>query len=242
MNATPDPIRLAGTLSAYAETGTEGVLWAITVAGLPGYSGLHVLKAGDRLRIYGKEGTIAWEGVVNFEWTRRKRPSPFNPAYEQQEIHGMWVHGFHPDLTPEAWADAFFQEAPAVAFTTDTPALVAEDAAILDAWGVDPLGGWARWGHHAERAAALRKALPGALRWIAAEMGWPAPASVTPESLPLDLLRLLAVDRARRVLWVPEHASNARWAPLKAMWPTPPDEATLRQWAQRHLPADHVPI
>src|SRR5690606_30932119 len=98
-------------LMPFFETGTEGVAWAITMDGVPGYDGLYPLKNGDELVIYAGGGEVAWEGTVDLEYERRWRAYPTNPELGQQEVLGMWVHGFQRDLDPEVWARLFFDQA-----------------------------------------------------------------------------------------------------------------------------------
>lgn len=105
-----------GELEAFFETGTEGVCWSLNEH-LPdpknpqyeSYEGLHVLKNGDRLKVYGEAKAVVWEGVVKLEYKRRWREFPNSPyGGGQQEIWGFWVHGFQDGLEPEAWARWFF--------------------------------------------------------------------------------------------------------------------------------------
>lgn len=58
-----------GALEAFAETGTEGVLWAVHEYGAAGYDGLHILKDGDMLTIYSavRDGAVAWEGTLDLK-------------------------------------------------------------------------------------------------------------------------------------------------------------------------------
>lgn len=105
---------ILGKGHAWFETGTEGVMWSVYENGKQGYDGLNVIKTGDKLTIYdkGERGreTVLWEGVVELEFERRYRSYPMNPANGQQEVFGMWVHGFEKTLDPEVWAKYFFDE------------------------------------------------------------------------------------------------------------------------------------
>lgn len=58
-----------GSLDPFFETGTEGVLWAVSEYGIPGYGGLNVLKDGDKLTVYKNvtDGDIAWQGRLSFD-------------------------------------------------------------------------------------------------------------------------------------------------------------------------------
>ena len=57
-----------GALDAFAETGTEGVIWSVHEYGKAGYEGLHCLQDGDELTVYTKvtNGDIEWEGELSF--------------------------------------------------------------------------------------------------------------------------------------------------------------------------------
>lgn len=57
-----------GSLEPYAETGTEGIIWAVSEYGQTGYDGLHLLENGDNLTVYKNvtDGNVAWQGAVSF--------------------------------------------------------------------------------------------------------------------------------------------------------------------------------
>jgi hypothetical protein len=98
---------LKGKLDPYFETGTEGVIWSVVVDGYEGYDSLLPLKDGDQLKVLGSDGQLIWSGVVNLEWKRNWRLYPMNPAYGQQAVLGLWVHGLQSDVNPEVWARWF---------------------------------------------------------------------------------------------------------------------------------------
>lgn len=105
---------IRGKLDPFFETGTEGVLWAVVDDEKPNdYTGLHVLRDWDYLRVFDADGKMVWEGDVALEWTRRYTPFPNNPEWGQQEVFGYWVHGFQRTLEPEVWAQMFFDGLPA---------------------------------------------------------------------------------------------------------------------------------
>lgn len=242
MNATANA-SITGTLNAYAETGTEGVLWAFIRDGVPGYEGLYILKPGDRLRIYGAHGVPTWEGTVDLEFQRRHRPYPTNPEMGQQEIHGMWVHGFQKTLSPSEWADPFLQEAPAV---LEVHASDARDQA-LSTWADDlagrPLETWQRLKASApELAQSMLRALQHARVFRAQELNWPIPsACVTESEEAFGFLGNLALDRARRATWEPIYPSEAQKR-ARIRWPQPFLPEEMERWAQQSLPADRQPI
>ena len=109
------PAPLQGQLEAFWETGTEGVIWSFYEDSKQGYDGLHCLKKGDLLRVFNdaSKKEVIFEGKVDLEYKRRYRPYPMNPQYGQQEVFGMWVHGFQRNADPEAWAKMFFDGKPA---------------------------------------------------------------------------------------------------------------------------------
>lgn len=106
---------IKGKLEPFAETGTEGVIWSLEDNQGRGYDSLHCLDYGDFLRVFDPEdeNKVIWEGRIDFEWERRYRTYPLNPQYGQQEIFGVWVHGFQFDVEPEDWGTWFFKNYPA---------------------------------------------------------------------------------------------------------------------------------
>lgn len=103
---------LSGTLLAFFETGTEGVLWSLQDDVNVGYDGLHVLEPGDHLKVFAKDGSIAWEGNIELEYEREYKPYPKNPKYGQQvePIYGMYVHGFQVGVEPAIWSQMFHDQ------------------------------------------------------------------------------------------------------------------------------------
>lgn len=110
LHAATNNTPIKGTLEAFFETGTEGVIWSLFEDGKEGYEGLHCLNDGDLLVVCGKNGKEVWRGAVALEWKRRHRPYPLNPQYGQQQIFGMWVRGFQVGITPTKWARMFFEK------------------------------------------------------------------------------------------------------------------------------------
>jgi|GEM_PF-2385368 len=56
-----------GSLEAFCETGTEGVIWSVSEFGKQGYHGLNCLEAGDKLTVYSKvlDGNVIYEGETD---------------------------------------------------------------------------------------------------------------------------------------------------------------------------------
>lgn len=110
-----EDVTVNGTLLAFFETGTEGVLWSFMETGKLGYDALHVLEKGDRIKVFNDAARkdVVFDGAVDLEYRRRYHPYPGNPKHGQQVVDGMWVHGLQRGETPERWAAMFFDEKPA---------------------------------------------------------------------------------------------------------------------------------
>lgn len=102
---------MKGVLFFHSETGTEGGYWAFQDSdyispdsGMWAYEGLHLLKNGDRLKIYSKHDTcVIWEGAIALiEYP------PFT-----QEANGFWIHADQLGEDREDWAGFFFNQYPA---------------------------------------------------------------------------------------------------------------------------------
>jgi hypothetical protein len=70
------------------------------------YEGLHVLKTGDRLKIYDVDDkqTLLWEGEINLDK---------HPLFTE-DASGMWIHADQVGMDRDEWAALFFKEHPAV--------------------------------------------------------------------------------------------------------------------------------
>lgn len=57
-----------GALEPFCETGTEGVIWALSEYGKSGYDGLVAVKDADKLTVYStvRDGDVEWEGKLDF--------------------------------------------------------------------------------------------------------------------------------------------------------------------------------
>lgn len=103
-------LKLEGHLYGWWETGTEGVYWSLVTdwgAEHASYENLYPLEDGDELVVYQEDGAVLWSGTISWDWNVRWRSYPLNPEQGQQEVGGMWVHGFQVGVDPEVWADYF---------------------------------------------------------------------------------------------------------------------------------------
>jgi hypothetical protein len=73
------------------------------------------LESGTLITIFNtiSKGEVLWSDTVSLERKRRYQTFPRNPQYGQQEVFGMWVHGFEEKLSPKNWASMFFNHLPA---------------------------------------------------------------------------------------------------------------------------------
>jgi hypothetical protein len=111
------PVILEGVCFFWSETGTEGGHWAFqdkkhihppdkeypTLRW--DYEGLWVLKDGDRLTIYEKDGSgrIVWEGEIKLH----------NHPLFTESAGGMWIHADQEGIDRKIWSRWFHQEYPA---------------------------------------------------------------------------------------------------------------------------------
>lgn len=85
-----------GALEPFCETGTEGIVWSVSEYGKTGYDGLHTLKDGDSLTVYGavRDGEVEWEGTLDFTpeklekvgWTEILRQANHMPTQKWLEM------------------------------------------------------------------------------------------------------------------------------------------------------------
>lgn len=75
------------------------------------YEGLHVLKTGDRLKIFSLDEPekVVWEGEINLN------PHPLFT----EDAGGFWIHTDQVGMDRDKWAALFFKEHPAVLETSD---------------------------------------------------------------------------------------------------------------------------
>jgi hypothetical protein len=108
------PIRIIGTLEAFSEQHTEGIVWAVFDNSAAGYASLNILADGDYLFIEdGKKG-IEWEGTVKFDYDMNRRPCQFTEHGTWQRVNNCTVHGLQTGIDPKKWFKWFTSNRPAV--------------------------------------------------------------------------------------------------------------------------------
>lgn len=101
---------IVGILDGYFETGTEGVVWSIYEDGGHGYSGLHTIRDGERLKVWDPiTGRSVFDEVIRLDTKVGFKQYPSNPKYGQQAALGYWVHGIQTGWDPDEWAKLFFR-------------------------------------------------------------------------------------------------------------------------------------
>lgn len=104
------PKVVSGTLFAWFETGLEGLVWAVQKNEVPGYQGIHVLKAGDYLTVKDHAGDVLFDGYIEPDNTIGKRMRYHDTGYEQPVALGCWIHWTQKGWQPDAWASLFVHE------------------------------------------------------------------------------------------------------------------------------------
>lgn len=97
-----------GTLEGFAETGTEGVIWSLIKDDKPSYDSLEFIEQGDYLQIFNEDGSILWEGTIDYDYSVGYEPYPLNPSCGGQVSMGFYVHGIQIGFSPDDWGKLFF--------------------------------------------------------------------------------------------------------------------------------------
>lgn len=212
------PTLIVGRLEPFCEMGTEGVVWSIVQQGLPGYEGLFGLENGDDLRIYGPNGTVAWEGTIRWQATPR------------------WSHGAQAGLDPEAWGRVFYDECPAVARLQRTTR-ASEVAIVQDVLPHDPMAAWDALSRQPDVFKRVSEGLEYLLNYRGRRWGWPPRTLATDAEKARAWRCILAMDNAERALWMPG-AKPFQLAGRR--WPRPDafTDAEQAAWARHRLPHD----
>jgi hypothetical protein len=120
-------MQVFGRLDPFSEQGSEGIHWSLVDSSYPGYGGLFRIN-GKQLKILDKDFNTIWQGSVKLEYQRNKETCG---TWTQQAVSNAWVHGFEETLSPEVWAEYFFQNCRAILDTDEG----------LDPWKVGDLSG-----------------------------------------------------------------------------------------------------
>jgi hypothetical protein len=97
-----------GELEGFFETGSEGVHWMMYEDGKKGYEGLQAIEDYDHLVVTAADGTMLFDGEIEWDWKVGYQPYPMNPKLGQQCALGMWVHGIQKGWEPDEWGKLFF--------------------------------------------------------------------------------------------------------------------------------------
>lgn len=99
--------KYVGNLEAFFETGCEGFIWKLIEDGKSGYEALVSLDAGDRLKIYGKNETVVFDGIIKEDFKTGWTEYPKNPGHGQPAALGYWIHWTQRGWKPDEWARLF---------------------------------------------------------------------------------------------------------------------------------------
>lgn len=232
---------IIGRLTAFVETGTEGVIWSMIMDGIPSYEGLFPLQNGDEILTYDAAGNISWRGVVDLDFDSRRTASPLNPQYQQQEVMGMWVHGLQRGTDAQAWAELFFSEAPAVARFSVGPGRESLGILVktLNLLKTSPMEA-VNYIQSQDPALASRvlAAIPYAWTRLCKDLGWEAQGLEGLEDTANAWQTLLAASRALRSLGPsPSDYTHRRlaekWGPRQHM-----GAQQIAHWCAHQLPHD----
>jgi len=85
----PDNLKV-GTLDAFFETGTEGIIWAFNNNNNneSGWDALNMLKDGDYLFVEDGNGNIEWEGTISFDYEIRKHARLTGAMQQEDAVTG----------------------------------------------------------------------------------------------------------------------------------------------------------
>ena len=101
--------KYAGVLDGWFETGTEGTVWVLSEDGKSGYGAMQVLKPGDHLKVYGEDGAVVFDGIIDPDTKAGMTASPLNPEYKQPCALGLWIHWTQRGWQPDDWARLFLR-------------------------------------------------------------------------------------------------------------------------------------
>lgn len=101
-----------GILYGFFETGTEGVMWVLIKDNCKGYEALENIEAGNRLKIYNPDGSVAFDDVIKEDYDIGWMEYPLNPGHGQPCALGYWIHWTQGGWQPDDWAGLFFHDPP----------------------------------------------------------------------------------------------------------------------------------
>lgn len=109
-----DSVTVYGVTECYAETGTEGVYWAVYEEGKEYFEGLHLIDEGDRLTIYGDDEQVLFDGIIVYDRITGWRPyhpdRPFGMGQQGCIVYN--VHWIQKGYTELGWGQLFITETP----------------------------------------------------------------------------------------------------------------------------------
>lgn len=100
------------SLEEYSETGTEGMIWIFYDNDKTGYDGIIMLNNGMHIRIYNKDNSIVFDGIIDQDEEAGYQPYPLNPSLGQPCALGFWIHWTQRGWNPDDWAMLFLKQPP----------------------------------------------------------------------------------------------------------------------------------
>ena len=96
-----------GKLEAFCEMGTEGIIWSLHLDGKVGYDGLFCLRKDDTLTITDNEGSVQWQGVIDYDHERSIIVQDKDyPGYFRESKH-YYNHGIQKNVSVIQWQEWF---------------------------------------------------------------------------------------------------------------------------------------
>lgn len=103
-------MKIRGVLEPFFETGCEGIIWSVVEDGKEGFAGLNIIEEGDRLKIYGENGEVIFDGIIECDRLSGWTEYPLNPGHGQPSALGYWIHWTQRGWRPDDWAKLFFYQ------------------------------------------------------------------------------------------------------------------------------------
>lgn len=98
-----------GKLDWFYETGIEGLPWILEEDGKTGMDGVHLIEAGDHLKVYGEDGTVVFDNEIVPDHEVGKVEHPMLKEMKVQFALGCWVCWIQQGWQPDAWAALFIR-------------------------------------------------------------------------------------------------------------------------------------